>query len=399
MATPIIRKNSIIGIEEEVSEGTYLAPQANTSYIQPLEEGFDMNMARELLDRGLLTSAPGKETPRLGMRSVTATLPVEYRGSGTEGAQPDFHPLLKSALGGNREIAAQVTSKNVAHTALEIEIEDADIGNFSVGDVVCVLESGAHEVRPISAIDSGAGTASITFPFALDNGAPSNAVVISKSQMYYTASTGHPALSLSYYWANEIRQAATGAKVTSLSLDNYTVGQVSSLNFGLEGLFYEDEADGVAPHTPSYDSGIPPILLKACVFRDGVSIPVNTLTLSLANTLGFTTSLCSENGKISSRVVSREITGSLNPYKDDTSTDYFDDWDAGTEFSLFAYAFNPSSTAGEFDLGSICSIWLPQCLTTEFQTQDLEGLLVDQMSFRATRGSDGTEEEMYLSLI
>jgi hypothetical protein len=184
-----------------------------------------------------------------------------------------------------------------------------------------------------------------------------------------------------------------------MSLDNYSVGQVASLNFGLEGLAYEDEADGAAPHTPSYDSGIPPVLLNACIYRDGTSIPVNTLTLSLANTLAFQTSLCDANGKISARVDTREITGSINPFKDDTATTYFGDWDAGTEFSLFAYAYNPSSTTGEFDMGSVCAIWLPQCMTTEFQTQDLEGLLVDQMSFRATRGSAGTSEEMYMSLV
>jgi hypothetical protein len=398
MATPIIRRNTIIGVEEEVTEGVYLVPQAATSYVQPLEDGFDMNMAREVLDRGILTSAPGKETPRLGMRSVTAALPVEYRASGVEGAAPDWEPLIKSALGATRSYASQTTS-TTAHTALQINMSDGDAANYAVGDSVVVLESGAHEVRPISAVVTTPGSNSISFPFALDNGAPSDTVVIAKYTTYLTANVGHPPLSLSYYWANEIRQAATGAKVNALSLDNYTVGQVASLNFGLEGLFYEPEVDGVAPHTPTYDTGIPPILLKACIFRDGVSIPVNTFTLALSNTLGFTTSLCSENGKISSRIVSREITGSINPYKDDTATTYFDDWDAGTEFSLFAYAYNPSSTSGEMDLGSVCAIWLPQCLTTEFQTQDLEGLLVDQMSFRATRGANGSDEEMFFSLI
>jgi hypothetical protein len=306
--------------------------------------------------------------------------------------------MLRAALGASRSYGSQTTS-TTTHTAVRINLSDGDAANFALGDSVVVLEANAYEIRPISAISTTPGSNYIEFPFALDNGAPSDGVVIAKFITYYTAATGHPTLSLSYYWANEIRQAANGCRVTSLSLDNYTTGQVSTLNFGLEGLAYEAEINGVAPHTPSYDSGIPPILLKACVFRDGVSIPVNTVTLSLSNTLGFTTSLCSENGKISSRIIDREISGTINPYKDDTATDYFDDWDAGTEFSLFFYAFNPSSTTGEFDLGSVCAIWLPQCFTTEFQTQDLEGLLVDQMGFRATRGSDGTAEEMYLSMV
>lgn len=398
MATPIVRKNSIIGIEEEVTEGTYLVPQAATSYIQPLADGFEMVPARELIDRNLLNASPGKESPRLGVKSVTAALPVEYRGSGVEGGAPDFEPLLKAALGAVRSYASQTTSITT-HTATQINLSDGDAANFAVGDSVVVLESGAHEIRPISSLVTTPGSNSITFPFALDNGAPSDAVVIAKFITYLTAASGHPSLSLSYYWANEIRQSAVGTRVNSLSLDNYVTGQVASLNFGCEGLFYGDEIDGVAPHTPSYDSEVPPILLKACIFRDGISIPVNTLTLSLTNTLGFTTSLCSENGRISSRITDREITGGINPYKDDTLTDYFDDWNNGTEFSLFAYAFNPSAVTGEFDLGSVCAIWLPQCFSTEFQTQDLEGLLVDQLAFRATRGADGTNEEMYLSLV
>lgn len=398
MATPIIRKNTVIGIEEEVTEGTWLAPTGATSYVQPLVDGFDMTPAREVIDRGLLTSSPGKETPRMGIKSVTATLPVELRASGTEGAAPDFEPLLKSALGATRNYASQITS-TTGHSSTVINLSNGDAANFAVGDCVVILEDDAHEMRPISAVSTTVDSNSITFPFALDNGAPSDSVKIAKFITYYTAATGHPSLALSYYWGNEVRQAASGCKVNSMSIDNYTVGQVASLNFGLEGLTYEAEADGAAPHTPTFDSGVPPVLLSACIFRAGTSIPVNTFSLSLANTLAFQTSLCDAEGRISARVDQREITGSINPYKDDTATTYFTNWDAGTEFSLFAYAYNPSSTTGEFDLGSVVGIWLPQCITTEFQTQDLEGLLVDQMSFRATRGSDGSSEEMYMSLV
>ena len=399
MATGMVKNNSVLGVMEEVTEGTYLVPAAATNFIQPLQDGFDLNMTRELIERGLLNASPGKETPRLGQRSVSATLPVEFRASGLEGLLPDFDPLLKAALGAVRSTATQTTTKAAGNTSTELQIEDADISDFAVGDSVVVLESGAHEVRPISAVDTTGGSASITFPFALDNGAPSASVVIAKFSTYLTAATGHPSLSLSYYWANTMRQAANGCRVTSMSLDNYTVGQVATLGFGLEGLTYEDELDGAAPFTPTFDTGIPPILLSACIFRAGVSLEINTFGLNLTNTLGFTTSLCSANGKVSSRITDREIAGTINPYKDDTATTFFDDWNDGTEFSLFAYAFNPSSTAGEFTLGSVTAIWLPQCFGSELQTQDLEGLLVDQMSFRATRGSDGSSEEMFMSLI
>jgi len=397
MATGLIKKNSVIGIEEEVTEGTYLAPTAATSYMQPLEDGFSIAPARELLDRAILNASPGKPTPRLGIKSVTAELPVEYRASGIEGGAPDFDSLLKSALGAVR--SATTSTSKTGNSATQIEIEDADISKYAVGDIVLVKEAGAWEMRPISAVDPSGGAANIQFPFALENGAPSDNVVIGAFRTYLTAATGHVPLSLSYYWADEIRQALSGGKVTSMSIDNFTTGQIGSFNFSVEGLSYEDEVDGSAGFTPVYDSALPPILLKACVYYDGVVKEVNTVSLSLSNTLGFITDLCSPNGRVSSRVTDREITGSINPYKDDTTTEFFDDWNDGTEFSLFVSAFNPSAVAGEFDPGSIVSLWLPQCINTEFNTEDLEGILVDALTFRATRGANGDQEELYIGMI
>jgi hypothetical protein len=395
MAIGLIKQNTIIGVEVEVTEGTYVAPSAATSYIAPLSDGFELTPAREVIDRNLLNASPGKETPRPGIRSVTAQLPVEFRASGTEGADVDHSPLLRGALGAVRTGVTKNTT--AGSTATVLNFADGDGANFNIGDVVVVKRAGMHEARPITAVSTTPGSNSITLAFALDNGAPPAATVISAFRTFYTAATGHPSLSLSYYWGNEIREAGIGTKVNSMSLDNYSPGQVASLNFGLEGLSYS-EIDGAAPHTPSFDSALPPIILSACVYRNGVSIPVNALGLTLSNALGFLTSTCSANGRINSRVTDREITGNINPYKDDTSTAYFTDWDAGTEFSLFAVAYNPGAT-GEFTMGSVCSIWMPQCYTTEFKVADVEGILADEMSFRATRGAQGLLEELYMGLV
>jgi hypothetical protein len=397
MATGLIKANSIFGLEVESTEGTYVAPSAATSYVQLLE-GFEFKPSREVIDRGLITASPGRETPRLGMKSVTAQMPVEMRASGTEGAEPDFDYLLKGALGSRRQNTTAVTARAGVNTSTVILIEDADISKFAVGDMVLVKASGAHELRPISARATGAGVATITFPFALTAGAPASGVGLSKFSTYYTADTGHISISASYYWANEIRQAAFGCKVSSMSVDNFKTGKVPGLGFTLDGVGFTD-INGVAPHTPTYDSGLPPMILNACVWRAGVLTPINDLTLGLKNELGFLTSTCSANGKTGSRVKSREIKGSINPYMDDTTTTYFDDWIAGTEFSLFAYAYNPSSTTGEITMGSVVGIWLPQCFTEELSTADLDGILVNGIGFRATRGAAGTSEEMYLGLV
>ncbi len=390
MATGITKNTTIIGLATEVTEGTYVAPAATTAYVQPLADGFELTPAREKIDRSILTNSIGKATPRLGIRSVQASLPVEFRASGVEGADVDFSLLLKGALGATRSIAANNTTKASGNTATVLQIEDADIGDYTVGDVILVKQAGAHHVCAITAKDATGGAANITVTPAHPSGDFTDSVVISKSTMYYT--------SLSYYWANEILQKAMGCKVTSMSLDNFATGQVASLNFGLEGLGY-DESNTVAPHTPSYDSGIPPIILGATVYKDGVAIEINQFGLSLANSLSFLTATSNENGRSASRIVERTITGTLNPYKDDTTVANHDAFDAGTEFSLLIKAFNPSGVTGEYEMGSVVGIYLPKCIATECKVADQDGILTDEIAFQAVRGSAGTTEEMYLGLI
>jgi hypothetical protein len=398
MATGITKNTSIIGVEIEGTEGTYTAPSAATSYVQPLADGFELTPAREKIDRAILTNSIGKATPRLGIKSVQAALPVEFRASGVEGGDVDFAALLKGALGATRSIASTTTTKSSGNTGSVLQIQDADISKFNAGDIVVVKESGGHHVCAITAVDSSTGAANIAITPAKASGSFSNSVVISKSTMYYTANASHPALSLSYYWANEILQKAIGCKVTAMSLDNFATGQVASLKFDLEGLGY-GESNTVAPHTPSYDTGIPPIILGATVYRNGTAIDINKFSLSLANTLSFLTATANANGRSASRVTERQVTGSINPYKDDTATTYHDAFDAGTEFSLFIKAYNPSAVAGEVTLGSVIGIYLPKCIATETKVADENGILTDDISFQAVRGSSGSTEEMYLGLI
>lgn len=398
MSTPVIRDTSTFGIEAESTEGTYVAPSAATSYLQPEEDGFEFTPARELLERNVINQSVGASTPKLGMKSVSGSLTTEFRASGTEGADVDFGLLLKAALGATRAIAANKTTKSSGNTGSVLGIEDADISSFNVGDIVIVKETGEHHPCVITAKTTGTGSATITVSPAKASGSFSNSVVLSKSTMYYTANSGHPALSLSYYWGNQIRQAALGAKVKSMAIESFQTGQLARLAFAWEGLTYT-EVDGAAPHTPTYDSGTPPVILSASLFKDGTEYHINTFGLSLENTLGYQTRTSSPNGRVASRVVERKITGSLNPYMDDTSTDWFTLFNAGTEFSLFIRAYNPAATDGEITMGSLIGIYLPKCIVTEYKKGDLEGLVTDEVAFQAVRGATGDTEEMYVGLV
>lgn len=398
MSTGIIKDTSIIGLEAESTEGTYVAPSGSTSYVQPLSDGWEFVPLRADVDRSVLSASIGKATPIKGLKSCTASIPVELRGSGTEGAVPDFDLLVKGALGTSRAISANKTTKSSGNTGTVLGIEDADISAFNVGDVILIKESGAYKTCAITAKTSGTGTATITVNPGKDSGSYSNSVVISKSTTYYTASSGHSALSASFYYGNEKRYAGIGMKVASMSVDNFTTGQLASLNFSLEGLTYS-VADGAAPSTPAYDASVPATVLNACLYIAGTEYKINTFGLSVANTLSYITSTCSSTGRDKSRVTDRVISGTINPFMDDTTTTLEDYLTNGTEFSLFISLGTPSGTAGEYSMGSVVGIWLPQCIASEVKPSDLDGVLTHEFSFKATRGSAGTSEEMYMGFI
>lgn len=389
-----VKQNTAIAVEIEDTEGTYKAPTAATSYVQTLSDGTEMTPSKELLERNVFNGSIGKTVPRTGQRTVSGAVPTEARASATAGAAPEYDALMRSALGLRRQKTTTTTTKT-GNTASQLEIQDADIGDFAVGDIVLVKEAGAYHVSPITAVDTTATLANITLLVAA--AAPfSNNVVIEKFTTYTVADSGHPSLSISKYIEGAVLEQATGCRVTSTSLDSFTTGQLPSWSFGFEGMDFDRSLTAI-PHTPSYSTALPPVVLEACVYQDGVKIPVNEVTFSIENTLGFATSTCSPNGRISGRATERTVSGTFNPYKQDDDISNFTKFKNNTTFSLFAYAKNPTGVAGEFD--QVVAFYMPNCLTTELGESDQDGLLVEDISFSASRGSAGTENEIYICTI
>ncbi len=391
-----VKKNTAVGVEIEVTEGTYVAPSGATKFVQTLVDGFEMNPSKELLERNIFTSSIGKTSPLTGQFQVSGSIPVEARAFSTEGTAPEFDALIKSAMGSKRTIATTTTTKAIGNTASVLQIEDADISKFNVGDIIMVKQSGAYHVSPITAKSTGVGTATITMLIAHPSGDCTDSVVVSKSTTYIVADSGHPSLSISKYSENTILEKAVGCKVTSMSLENFATGQIPSMNFGFEGLDYDRSVTSI-PFTPSYDTALPPIVLDGRLYMDGTSIDVNELSVSLENALGFKTSIAASNGRVSSRATERTISGSFNPYKQDDSVANFTKYDANTAFSLFAYAKVPTSTAGQF--GQVVAIYMPNCIITELAEADQDGLLQDNITFSANRGSTGSTPEIYIAFI
>jgi CBS domain-containing protein len=390
----VSKELSKISVKEEVTEGTYVPPAATTDFIQPIEGGYSLNGSKELKERTILTAGYTQARPRVGQRSVEFQINVEAKGSGVEGGVTDYDLLLKNMLGAKNTLASRITSGS-SHSTTVINLSSTT--GLVVGDIICVLEDDAHHISPIVTVTTDT---SITLLVAGAN-AFSNSVEIAKFVAYKPSNTpsDFKPLSVSLYHGNEILEQGTGCRPETFSLEGFETGGIANFNFSGSGIDF-DRTNAAAPYTPDYDDEVPPLILSSCVYIDGVDVQLNSFSFSMEHPNGFIASTCSESGRISGRKVGkRKISGSINPYLDDTSVANFTKFKANTGFSLFAFAANPSSTAGEYDLGSIWAVYLPNCVASSNTVGDLEGVLTEEIKFTADGGSSGELSEMTLAFI
>lgn len=390
-------KNTHIGVVEEHCEGVFEPADAPTDYVQTLQEGFELSQTKEVIERNIFTGSIGRTSPLTGQFQASGTIPTEFRAASAAGGIPEIDVLLRSGLGARKQIETVTTTKAMGNTSDTLQIENADISKFAVGDIIRVNEPGEYHVSPITNVVTTPGSASITLLIPREDEVSfSGAVQIDKVTQYNVADSGHPSFSLSKWVEGTLLEKAEGCKVNSISLENFTTGQLPQMSFGFEGLNFDREI-GTIPVTPSYSSQLPPILLNGRVFLNEDIIHINELTLSIENTLGFVTSINAPNGRYSSRATERTITGTFNPYKLADNIDMFNRYKNNTPFTIFAYAKIPANNAGEF--GGVVAIYLRNVLITELGEADQDGLLQESVTFSADRGASGNIPEISIAFI
>lgn len=393
MGIGLVKGRSSIFLKEEVTEGTYVAPASANDAVEVLEEGLEFNYERDEIERNNLSATIETEASRVGMKQITGSIPIEYKAASVEGDAPRGDILYKALLGGKRQIASNVTTKT-GNSATVLQIQDADISLFKKGDVIVVKEAGAYEARPISAIDTTPGSATITLAFALDNGAPSDNVVLSQVTTYYHTD-GAPTFSATHYAGGEIEEEVSGLRSISASLENYATAQLASWNFAVEGLDLVRSVNTPA-FTPDFSNdALPPVLLDACIWINGIKVKYSEFSMNIENTKAEILSACSDSGKIGSRFTQFMVTGEINPYMEDDDVDRFDAFNNNDDISVFGYAYNPTATAGEGK--EFVAFWIPQAKVTAIPMGDQDGIMTDNISFKAYR-KDG-EDSVFLSFI
>lgn len=392
----IVADRGSVAVEIEATEGLYQAEQNSDSFLEVLSEGLEFSPTKELIERNNRTSTIEQTKSRVGQKSMSGTIPLEFRAGDSEGASPEYDALLQALLGGKRSGTASTSL--TGHSTTQIFVDGADIGKYSVGDTVKIKEydasAGVDEdhVSPIVAVDDSLGVESITLKIPYSR-AFSDGVEIGAFTTYFHQA-GAPTVSVTNYLGGEIREKAIGMRVTEMSLNNFSTGALPDLAFSMEGLDFDREV-GAPLFTPTFPDALPPIVLCSKVYRDSSELQVNNLSMTLTNTLAFLTSTASCSGKISSRITDFSAGGSFNPYMENDNTTNFDFFNDNTSFSIFGSSQNYGASEKE-KLENVC-FYMPSCVSTEIATGNEDGVLTDAISFSAFR--DKGNDTVFLSFI
>lgn len=397
MSTPTtIKRNITYAAVIEATEGVYAAPTSAANFLQVQATGADIAGTKALLQRNVFTGSIGEASPRVGESSVKATLPVEARAFSVEGGRPEYDALLLSGFGSSRQNTTIVTTNVAGNTGSLLSIADADIAKFNVGDTIQIKESGAYWTTPITAVVTTAGAATITLGVPRATGVFPASVTVGKFTTYTLSDFVQPTLSISKYLDNTRLESAIGCRVNSIALESFATGKLPIWKFGMEGLNFTSSLTA-RPYTPSYDTAPVPIILSAGVYQNGVALPINSMTLTMTNTIAFQSDVSQPNGKSAGRATNRNIKGTIDPYKSSVDINQFTTFVGNTPFTIFAFAHVPSATAGQYT--NTIAVYLTNCIITDIKETDQNGLLVDSISFSANRGTAGTIPEVYITVI
>ncbi len=228
--TNISTRNSVLGIKAETTEGTLIAPSADTDYAK-LQDDFSLAPNQETLDNAELTGSIGIAKPVQGLASPSLSFSSYLKHSETEGSAPEAGALYK-ALFGTETVAGTEYNTVAASTVSVVKVDSGEGVNYVRGQGLLVKDgTNGYSIRPVESVSSD----DLTLGFNLSD-APAVGVDLGKCIQYSPADSGHDSLSMHMYWGNGgLHQAIAGARVTSWDL-TADAGQLTNGSFSIEGV-------------------------------------------------------------------------------------------------------------------------------------------------------------------
>lgn len=360
----ITKEFTKFAVKEESTEGQYAAP-TNSDFLEITEDGVTMEKTRDSLERNLMTGDRVTKKLRLSNKNVTVSFASELTASKVAGAAPAYSEVLES-FGFKAKGSAFGTATDVGSTTTVIELEDAS--GISIGDIVKV---GAH-VSPVIGKTGSAITLLIPMPEAPLDGE----VVFRSGAQYKLDKTMNKTLSATrIFEGDQVEERAVGLRTQTITLENFSVGQIPTLNFSLMGLNFTDILSP-SSFVPNYSNAEPSYVHGACMWKNSTEISVSEIGLSMEQTVSQIKTTCAENGAIASRGTGKyNINCTFNPYKDQADLGFtLDD----VSYSLFFSIKNPG--VSEDETQNDIAFYLPKAKSTTVSLADVEGVHTDSVS-------------------
>ena len=391
-------KLSSVGIKKEAVESVYEETTAATDYIE-VKEGFVPDYSKEELEAEILTGTREKSDSRNGLESVALSLGVELKASETEGEFPQaLSDLFEGLLGQERQVAVASTT-STGHTANTIELALGDGALYSVGDSLVAKIAGDYHSFSIESITGDQLTVMPSYSAAFPD-----SMVISKSATSYIGDNP-PSLSAEVNYGNgNVKDKVAGLRVGSATI-GIEAGQFPVMDFALTGssLTRHDEAPNFNGDFSSL--GEQPVAINACMYikyADGFEeeLSYSSANLNLENEISDKLDACSESGKLAPIVGQITISGDVNPYMLDNSEAQvlrrYNTFENGEAVSIFMRMQNPNQTSGETKEHVL--IYMPKVKFTQIPAGNNNGIMVDQISFRALK-TDNENESFFISFV
>ena len=378
-------------VTQSAPAGTYKAPAAGDA-VQVLSDGLEFTPTKETIDRDIRTATIEQTIGRTTTRSVSGTVPVEFRANTVEGGVPEADKLYESLLGGKRQRTDTTLTTSASQTAVSqgdrkntFVVDAADAAKFVVGDPVRIYRAGVIDfVSVVKSVDVSARQVEMVTDAPVD--IPGGADVSPCTTYFVDPNRADSRyLSLTQFLGGKLEERAIGCRSMSGELSNFTTGQLPQMSFGFEGLDFARRVPTpqqlqAANALATYQESLPPIILGARVFQDNNELELNNIGINITNTLGFKTTTASERGRVSSRVTDFECTFTMNPYQDDANVRSFDLFRTNDSFSVLGFAANKNA-AGK--LQQIVTFYMPNCTVQEIATGSEDGLTTDELTCRA----------------
>lgn len=371
-----LTRNRLVLAKVEVTSGTDPTPTAGSDAVLVEEPRGTPQMELEQTDE--VSGSLDSTQSIVGGGYAEHTGRFFAKGSGAAGTAPEYDPYMQAAALAPTTKASASTGTAQGGATGSITLAAGAPSSDLTGFVIATTGgTGPGQERVITAYNTTTKVATI-YPDWTVNPDNTTTYAVSAGVLYIPASTSLKTITHYMYkknagGGNAILEKLLGA-AANLAFAIQT-RQTGKFTFTLRGVL-DDPADVSNPSAGTFDSVRPRPLRDADAFLGGIRVCFRNFAFDLGNQIVQGDCPGAEFGYDPARVVSRRITGRINPQLVVLSDrNAFADLVAGTTKKLW---LNWGETAG-----NRVSLYFPGIAYTGKEDDDLDGLSADGLPFEA----------------